>query len=123
MEQEAQFKALGEFLDLNQTTVLMGEPDDLSFLEECLGLFLRQAESDLPICRTALTANDTEQTSRAAHRLKSSAAAIGAVELAQSFSKLEKSPTMTSLQETELLFVPFAKKANDYHQSKILRGA
>ncbi len=83
---------LEEFLDLNSATVMMGEPDDLEFLEECFELFRSRAEREVVLYAEWVQSGKSDDVKKSAHALKSASAAIGAVQIARLFAELESGP-------------------------------
>jgi HPt (histidine-containing phosphotransfer) domain-containing protein len=67
----------------------LGEPGDITFFREIVGLFLADAPRRMTGLAEALEAGDTAEATRFAHSLKGSAANLGACRLADLCAELE----------------------------------
>jgi len=83
---------LEEFLDLESATVMMGEPDDLEFLEECFELFRTRAEREVGLYSEWVRSGKSDDIKKSAHALKSASAAIGAIRISRLFAEIETVP-------------------------------
>ena len=72
--------------------------DDRAFLREVVETYLDDAPREIAAIREGISTGDVEQTSRAAHTLKSTSATVGALGLSAMARELE---TMTSSATTE----------------------
>ncbi|MEI6624545.1 MAG: Hpt domain-containing protein [Actinomycetes bacterium] len=77
-------------VDLDTLRVLDEETGDIGIAAESVELFLGEYDSNRQALTQALAADDRSEVARVSHRLKSSAAMVGAFRLAQIMGELER---------------------------------
>ncbi len=80
-----------------------GKPEDKSFIIRMISLFLARTPELLEEIKKTLAEEDTERLHRAAHSLKSNAAMMGAVKLAEVARTLEKAAAEGNLNQAPSL--------------------
>lgn len=108
---------LEQFLDLNAATVMMGEPDDLEFLEECFELFCSRAEKEVSCYGEWAQAGKSEDIKKSAHALKSASAAIGAIEISKLFAVAESGPQTECCRAIQAEFQKLATFWREYREA------
>ena len=77
-------------LDESHLNQLRGNGQD-DALQEIIEMFLKQTDEQINQLSETVSNNDTETTCNIAHQLKGSSANLGAIQLSEAFSQLEKS--------------------------------
>ena len=77
-------------LDESHLNQLRGNGQD-DALQEIIEMFLKQTDEQINQLSETVSNNDTEATCNIAHQLKGSSANLGAIQLSEAFSQLEKS--------------------------------
>ncbi len=97
----------GEVLDAGALEQLCkaGGDDGAAFVERIIGVFIAEAGRQLEALRSGLAAADARAVRRAAHTLKSSSAAVGAVALNQLCRSIEFGAAAGALDAVSLLRV------------------